>query len=69
MKKLYYFSKKQLQFIEIENFKKKLLIYFSAAVLCVSVVFFGLYLILNSVLNSDASFAELRKENKLLKVN
>jgi murein DD-endopeptidase MepM/ murein hydrolase activator NlpD len=67
MKKLYYFSRKQLQFVEIENYKKKALVYFSIAVLCISGIFFGVYAILDSVLNSDKSFAELRKENQLLK--
>jgi len=67
MKKLYYFSKKTLQFVEIENFKKKLLVYFSIAVLCLSAVIFGAYIVLDSVLNSDRSIAEIRKENKLLK--
>jgi murein DD-endopeptidase MepM/ murein hydrolase activator NlpD len=67
MKKLYYFSKKQLQFVEIENYKKKLLVYFSIAVFSISGLFFGIYAVLDSVLNSDKSIAELRKENKLLK--
>jgi murein DD-endopeptidase MepM/ murein hydrolase activator NlpD len=67
MKKLYYFSKKNLQFVEIENYKKKFLFYFSIAVFCISGLFFGVYAILDSVLNSEKSFAELRKENQLLK--
>jgi murein DD-endopeptidase MepM/ murein hydrolase activator NlpD len=67
MKKLYYFSKRELQFVEIHNYKRKLLIYFSIAVFSISGLFFGLYAVLNSVLNSEKNFAELRKENQLLK--
>jgi murein DD-endopeptidase MepM/ murein hydrolase activator NlpD len=67
MKKLYYFSKKKLQFVEIQNYKRKLLVYFSIAVFSISGLFFGLYAILNTVLNSEKNFAELRKENQLLK--
>lgn len=67
MKKLYYFSKKKLQFVEIENFRKKLLIYLSVAAIALSGTFFGGYFILDAILNSDRSIAELRKENRLLK--
>lgn len=67
MKKLYYFSRKKLQFVEIQNYKKKLVIYFSITTIVVSGIFFGGYKFFDSVLNSSKSISELREENKHLK--
>lgn len=67
MKKLYYFSRKKLQFVEIENYKKKLVIYFSITTIAISGIFFGAYKMIDSILNSNKSIAELRQENKILK--
>lgn len=67
MKKLYYFSRSKLQFVEIKNYKAKLATYFSVAVLMFSSAIFGGYSFLTSLTNSGFSNSRLKKENKLLK--
>lgn len=67
MKKLYYFSKQKLQFIEIKNYKAKLLAYFALAVLTFSSFIFGAYFFINSIANPSNSLISLRSENQVLK--
>ncbi len=69
MKKLYYFSKPKLQFVEITNYKSKLVIYFAASVLVISSIIFGSFYVINSVVNSSQSYTALKAENKELKSN
>ncbi len=69
MKKLYYFSKSKLQFIEIRNYKAKLALYFSGSVLLISLMIFGGYYLADSVFNSRNNIGSLRNENKALKEN
>jgi murein DD-endopeptidase MepM/ murein hydrolase activator NlpD len=67
MKKLYFFSKQKLQFIEIRNYKAKLLAYFSLAVLTFSSFIFGAYFFINSIANPTNSLISMRSENEVLK--
>jgi len=67
MKKLYFFSKQKLQFIEIKNYKAKLFAYFSLAVLTFSSFIFGAYFFINSIANPSNSLISLRSENEVLK--
>ncbi len=67
MKKLYYFSKPKLQFVEIKNYKSKLVIYFAASVLVISSVIFGSFFVINSIVNSSRSYNKLKAENKELR--
>jgi murein DD-endopeptidase MepM/ murein hydrolase activator NlpD len=67
MKKLYYFSKSKLQFIEIKNYKVKLISYFTLAVLTCSAFIFGAYFFINSIANPSNSLIALRSENAVLK--
>ena len=67
MKKLYYFSKSKLQFIEIKNYKVKLVSYFTLAVLTFSAFIFGAYFFINSITNPGNSLIALRSENETLK--
>jgi murein DD-endopeptidase MepM/ murein hydrolase activator NlpD len=67
MKKLYYFSKSKLQFIEIKNYKVKLISYFTLAVLTFSAFIFGAYFFINSIANPGNSLIALRSENEMLK--
>ncbi len=69
MKKLYYFSKSKLQFIEIRNYKAKLTIYFSMSVILFSSIIFGSYYFINNVTNSQRSLRSLKEENKELRYN
>ncbi len=66
MKKLYYFSKSKLQFIEIRNYKPKLLLFFILAVIIVSSLIFGGYYMVTSVTNTGYNFAALKRENSVL---
>jgi murein DD-endopeptidase MepM/ murein hydrolase activator NlpD len=68
MKKIYYFSKSKLQFIEIRNYKIKLAAYFAAAVLACSVLLVvGVYLYFalngsrNIFLSNDLESRELKQ--------
>ncbi|GAB4297006.1 MAG: M23 family metallopeptidase [Ignavibacteriaceae bacterium] len=67
MKKLYYFSRSKLQFVEIKNFKRKLVVYFSLSVMAVSGVIFSLYLIISTIFISPKSISSLESENQMLK--
>ena len=69
MKKLYFFSKPKLQFVEIKNYKSKLVIFFAASVLVISSLFFGTFFVINSMTNSSQSYSELKAENEELKSN
>ncbi len=69
MKKLYFFSKAKLQFIEIKNYKAKLAIYFTLSVVIFSTIIFGGYFIVSSIVNSQKNMRDLRSENRILKEN
>ena len=69
MKKLYYFSKSKLQFIEIRNYKSKLALYFSLAVAIFSFVIFGGYYFISSITNSQKNLRSLKLENRELRDN
>ena len=67
MNKLFYFSKTNLKYIEIKNFKLKLF----SVLLALSLFFAALYVVVYYVLgvgtNSDLTIAALKNENKALK--
>ncbi|HVO73015.1 MAG TPA: M23 family metallopeptidase [Ignavibacteriaceae bacterium] len=64
MKKLFYFSKTKLQFVEIKNYKSKLAGLFSGSVVLLAILAFGIYSIVSSILGiNNMSVIE---ENKLL---
>ncbi|MHB8335936.1 MAG: M23 family metallopeptidase [Ignavibacteriaceae bacterium] len=69
MKKLYYFSKAKLQFVEIKNYKAKLAIYFTLSVVIFSTIIFGGYFIISTIINSQKNLRSLRSENRILKEN
>ncbi len=66
MKKLYYFSSSKLQFVEVKNFKKKLIIYFSAAILILTATVYGTLNFISSVTGSGKSLSTLKQENSFL---
>ena len=66
MKKLYYFSKSKLQFVEIKNYKSKLILTFSVAVLTFSTLFFGAYHLILSFTSSEKDVYALNNQNKAL---
>ncbi len=69
MKKLYYFSKPKLQFVEIQNYKAKLVLYFLLSLFIFSSLILGTYYFVSSIANSSKTLVSLRAENRELKEN
>ncbi len=69
MKKLYYFSKAKLQFIEVKNYKSKLAVYFTVAVVVFTSLIVGGYLLIGSLTGNGKDMWSLEEENKTLKEN
>ncbi len=69
MKKLYYFSKPKLQFVEIRNYKSKLALYFILSLVVFSSIIIGAYYFISSIANSSKDIISLRAENRDLKEN
>jgi murein DD-endopeptidase MepM/ murein hydrolase activator NlpD len=67
MKKLFYFSKSRLQYVEIRNFKSKLTVFFSLLFFVVIASGFGGYFILSSVFSSNKLFKHADSENTILR--
>jgi murein DD-endopeptidase MepM/ murein hydrolase activator NlpD len=67
MKKVYYFSKEKLQFVEIKNFKFKLTVTIISAVVIISFILCGGYSYIFSLINSQRDVNLLRRENEILK--
>jgi murein DD-endopeptidase MepM/ murein hydrolase activator NlpD len=57
MKNLYYFSKRDLRFIEIKNYKKKFITLILGSFFLISGLIFGSYSLTRALLNSDFSFS------------
>ena len=66
MKKLYYFSSSKLQFVEVKNFKKKLILYFCVSVFVLTATVYGTLNFITRVTGSGKSLSTLRQENKFL---
>jgi murein DD-endopeptidase MepM/ murein hydrolase activator NlpD len=66
MKKLYYFSRSKLQFVEVKNFKKKILVYFLLATLVLTATVYGTLNFISEVTNSGKSLSSLKQENEYL---
>jgi murein DD-endopeptidase MepM/ murein hydrolase activator NlpD len=69
MKKLYYFSKSKLQFIEIKNYKAKLSLYFILSVFVCSSIILGITYFVSSIANSSKNLISLKAENRELRDN
>jgi murein DD-endopeptidase MepM/ murein hydrolase activator NlpD len=67
MKKYYYFSKKNLKFVEIKNYYRKLVLTVSLVSLVFSMLIFGIYYTVDEMLNPDSAVKTLRSENEELK--
>lgn len=66
MKNLFYFSKQKLKFIEITNFHKKFIFMVFFVSFIISFFVFGVYILINDVINPDNKIENLRAENKEL---
>ncbi len=67
MKKYYYFSKKDLKFIEIGNYRKKFVGLVALTSILVSFVLVGGYLVINQIANPDTYLLKVQSENRALK--
>lgn len=67
MKKVYYFSKSKLQFIEIKNFRYKIATSVTLAIVIISIILCGGYTYLFSLTNSHNDTKSLKKENEFLR--
>lgn len=67
MKKYYYFSEKSLEFIEVKNFKNKVLVYLSSFTFVLTMLTFGIYFLITSLTSSRGDFATVNNENRYLK--
>jgi hypothetical protein len=67
MKKLFYFSKSRLQYIEINKIKSKLAILAGFFFFVVIVSGIGGYFILSSAFNAGKSYGHIKTENNILK--
>jgi murein DD-endopeptidase MepM/ murein hydrolase activator NlpD len=67
MNKIYYFSKAKLQFVEIKYFKYKLTSIITISVIVISLILFGGYSYIFSLINSDRDINSLKNRNKILK--
>lgn len=67
MKKFYYFSEKSLEFVEIKNFKTKVVFYLSIIGLLFTAFTFGGFFLYTSITNSRSDFITVNNENKVLK--
>ena len=67
MKKLFYFSKSSLKYIEIKNFKLKLFTLLLALSLFFAAFYVVVYYVLGVGTNPDLTIASLKNENKALK--
>jgi murein DD-endopeptidase MepM/ murein hydrolase activator NlpD len=67
MKKIFYFSDSSLKFVEIKNFKTRLLLFLVTSTIILTSVIVGGYFIFSSLTNSTVSVSSLKKENRELK--
>ena len=67
MKKLFYFSKNSLQYVEIKNIRSKMTVFLGFLFLMVVVSGFGGYFILSSAFKPDKLFKHVDVENSVLK--
>lgn len=67
MKKYFYFSKSSLRFIEIRNFKAKVLFVLLGTSFVLTSIFFIAYFILGNYFDSNLTNAALKRENDELK--
>jgi len=66
MKKLYYFSKSKLQFVEIRHYKTKLSLYLCGGVLFLIALIFSIYSFALGLFGVD-TYSSLSQENEMLK--
>ena len=67
MNKLYYFSKSQLQYIEVRNIRSKLAFFAGSVIFLIFLCAFSGYFILNSSFSPINSYSRMHSENAILK--
>ena len=67
MKKYYYFSEENLEFVEIKNLKAKFLFYLVFFSFSLTILTFGGFYLLTNYTSIGANLSSLQKENRVLK--
>lgn len=67
MKKLYYFSKHKLSYVEIKNSKRKIIAFLGSVIIIFLLISAAGYFVVSSIVDNSNSFTGLKKENKELK--
>jgi murein DD-endopeptidase MepM/ murein hydrolase activator NlpD len=67
MKKFYYFSEKNLKFVEIKDFKSKIVLFLATSTFLIGSLLTGGYFLFTNYFSPDKEIASLRLENKALK--
>lgn len=67
MKKFFYFSDSSLKFVEIKNFKSKLLSIVAISSVIITTIVISVYLLIIQITNSQNDLLTLEKQNQLLK--
>jgi murein DD-endopeptidase MepM/ murein hydrolase activator NlpD len=67
MKKFYYFSEKNLKFVEIKDFKSKIVLFLATSTILIGSLLTGGYFLFTNYFSPDKEIASLRLENKALK--
>jgi len=66
MKKIYYFSKSKLQFVEVKNFYRKYLFLVAFFSLISGFILFGSYYLIHNLINPDFEVSSLKSRNEIL---
>ena len=66
MKKIYYFSKSKLQFVEVKNFYRKYLFLVAFFSLISGFILFGSYYLIHNLINPDFEVSSLKSRNEVL---
>lgn len=66
MKDFYYFSNRKLRFVEVSNFQKKFLFLTLFFSVLISFFIFGIYFVINGIVNPNSKVKSLQVENREL---
>ncbi len=68
MKKIYYFSKSKLQFVEVKNFYRKYLFLVAFFSIISGFILFGSYYLIHNLINPDFEVSSLKSRNEVLEL-
>ena len=68
MKKIYYFSKSKLKFVEVKNFYRKYLFLVAFFSIISGFILFGSYYLIHNLINPDFEVSSLKSRNEVLEL-